>query len=279
MNKYEPYSPNELKEIIQEPWEISDKPYKLHAAFAISCLFDWFDSDEDDEESENYPNYWGRTIPKKMLDRMIKEIAIDFNDSAKQRKQIKIFGKGYSIRKVNAYDHERLNLIFNFPLNDSGEYEIVPEGILDLSGTTNIQSQYEVSKDQFTSNRNYLRQIIKLAEDDENNGWDKLTDMEVLIYCWATFYNEHQVDNYKQFLQEYENYIYVSDEEIKSCLNEKSTLREKPVGMYAFSQNKVMEWNSKNNQQSVARKIPIEEAENYWYNVALLNSFKPLDLK
>lgn len=283
-NKYNPYSLSELNTIIREPWEISDQPYKLHAAFAVSCLFELLDPNQDVDDFDDYAdhdkqNCWGQTIDKKTLDRLVKDITEDFNDAATNRKPIRIWDKSYSIRKINAYDHNRIDKIFNFPLKD-GQYEIVPEGIMNLAGPESAGlKSYEVTKEQHQSNKTYLRQIIMLAEDDENNGWDKLTDMELLIYCWALFYNKNQVDNLKQFLEEYKEYVYVTNSDIQDCLNAKSALREKPIGLYAFSSDKTREWNKNHNQVSVAESIPPEKADDYWYSKALTSTFKPIDFK
>ena len=220
---------------------------------------------------------WGNKIEKKILDRIVLDIEADFNDAATNRKPVRIWDKSYSIRKVNAYDHSRLHLIFNFPL-ENGEYTITKEGVLNLTGVSDpILKPYDISKEQAQINRTYLRQIIMLAEDDENDGWGQLTDMEIVVYCWALFYNKHQFDNFIQFKKEYQDYLYVTEKEILSCLNERSTLRQKPVGMYAFSHDKIQKWNQDNYQESAAIKIPASKAEDYWYDIALKKTFKPID--
>lgn len=142
-----------------------------------------------------------------------------------------------------------------------------------------ILQKYEISREHAQANRTYLRQIIMLAEDDANNGWDKLTDIEVAIYCWALFYNKYQVDNWILFKQKYKEHLYVEEVDIFSCFNDKATLRQGPIGMYTFSKNKVQEWNKANKQKSIAVEIPIQKAEDYWYDVALQSTFKPIDLQ
>lgn len=281
MNKYEPYNASDLKTLIKEPWEISDNPFMLHAAYALSCLFDICTSDDEEEDNEDFTqkNMWGCTVPQQILDRLVMEIAADFNDAARNHKQIRIWGKSYSIRKVNAYDPKRLHLIFQFPLKD-GEYTITEEGVMNLSGTIpDSLKSYEVSCQQAHANRTYLRQIIRLAEDDANNGWDKLTDMEIIVYCWALFYNKYQTDNFLQFKQKYKDYLYVKEPDIISCFNEKASLRQRPVGMYTFSYDKVQEWNETNHQKSVAVQTSPQEADDYWYEKALKSTFKPIDLR
>lgn len=275
---FQPYDPSELDILLKEPWEVSDRPFMLHAAYALSCLYDLC-AEEDDEEDFAPDNIWGSHIPQKILDRLVEDVKADFNDASSNRKAVRIWNKTYSIRKVNAYDHNRLHLIFNFPLED-GEYIITKEGVLNLGGPTmKGLEKYQVSKEQSQVNRTYLRQIIKLAEDDEHNGWDKLTDMEIVVYCWALYYNKYQHDNFVHFKKDYNGYLYVTDKAIFSCLNEKGVLMERPTGMYAFSHDKVMEWNEANSQKSYANLIPTDEADDYWYDVALKKTFKPIDHK
>lgn len=274
-NKYLPYDVSDIDTLLNEPWEISDQPFMLHAAYALNCLYDIVAPEDDEEFAPD--DIWGNKIEKKILDRLVLDIQDDFNDAATNRKPVRIWDKGYTIRKVNAYDHSRLHLIFNFPI-ENGEYTITKEGVLNLAGVIDpLLKPYEASKEQAQINRTYLRQIIMLAEDDENNGWDQLTDMEIVVYCWALFYNRQQFDNFIQFKKEYKDYFYVTEKEIFNCLNEKSTLRQKPIGLYAFSYDKIQEWNKTHGQESAANKIPASDAEDYWYEVALKKTFKPID--
>lgn len=279
-SKYQPYSVSDLDILMHEPWEISDRPFMLHAAYALSCLFETFLTDSEESEDTLTPDdMWGFKISQRILDRLVFDIESDFNDAASNYKQVRIWGKAYSIRKLNAYDHNRLHLIFNFPLSD-GEYTVTKDGIMDLHGIVpNDLKKYEISCEQAKANRIYLRQIIKLAEDDKNNGWDKLTDMEIIAYCWALFYNKDQSENWLRFKNEYKDYFYVNEPDILECFNEKASLRQGPVGMYTFSKDKIQKWNETNDQKSVAANMPEEEADNYWYDVALQSTFKPIDLR
>lgn len=278
MNKYQPYSTSDIDVLLHEPWEVSDQPFRLHAAFALSSLCEVCTPETEDEDEKFTPDdIWGCKVPKSIVDRLVLEIKADFNDAAANYKPVRIWGKPYSIRKVNAYDHDRLHLIFNFP-TDRNDYIISKEGVLDLTGvTSDVLEKYEVTREQAAANRIYLRQIVKLAEDDAHNGWDKLTDMEIIVYCWAIFYNKHQFDNFVLFKQEYKDYFYVKESEIIGCFNEKATVRQRPAGMYSFSFEKVQEWNETNDQKSYACEISKEDADNYWYEVALKGTFKPID--
>lgn len=278
-SKYLPYDESELHLLLHEPWEVRDQPYMLHAAFALNALYEMCCDPLDDEDDTftNPDNLWGCTVSKTILNRLVNEIATDFNDAAEYGKTFRVWGRPYSVRKVNAYDHNRLHLIFNFPTQGE-DYVITKTGVLNLAKTTNtpeMLNDYEVTREQAAENRLYVRQIIKLAEDDENNGWDKLTDMEIVLYCWALFYNKYQYNNFSHFKKEYKDYLYVSDIDIQSCYNAKAMLHQRPSGMYSFSKEKVLAWNETHNQQSVAISISKEDADNYWYDIACNTTFRP----
>lgn len=277
MNDFAPYQEEELKVLLNEPWEISDDPFKLHAAYALSCLYEAVIPDPDeDEELPEHDAIFGMTIPQKFLDRVVADAMENFNAAATNYGKIDVWGKSYAIRKRNAYDHTRINQIFKFPLKN-GEYQIVKEGVIDLKGCAASRSKYEDSIDELKLNKTYLRQIIMLAEDDDNDGYDKLTDMEISVYCWAQYYNKSQSDNFMEFLAKYKDYLYVSEGEMKACWNYHSELRGKPRGMYCFSATKVKQWNQNEGQKSIAETISPEEADNYWYETALKTTFKPID--
>lgn len=275
-NKYKPYDATELEVLLHKPWEVSDNPYMLYAAYALSSLWDICYPDEVDDEEEVSPdNMWGYAIPKRILDKLQIEIAADFDDAATNRKPIKIWGRSYSIRKICNYEPELLRLIFDFAL-EHDEYIVTKEGVMNLAKPANdVIHQYETNKEQAKANRTYLRQIIMLAEDDKNNGWNKLTDMEILIYCWALFYNKHQNENWLQFKLEYKDYFYVTEKEAMKCFISKAALRQRPVGMCTFSFEKVDQWNNANNQKSIAKTIQPSDADDFWYDTALKSTFKP----
>ena len=112
--KYEQYDDYTINILMNEPWEISDKPYKLHAAYALSCLFEVAAPEDDDEQSIGRDVIWGQRVPKKILDNLVVDIAESFNDAARNFKQVDIWERRYSIRKLNAFDAKRLIKIFDF---------------------------------------------------------------------------------------------------------------------------------------------------------------------
>lgn len=266
---YGSYDELELYQLMNEPWEVTDRPYLLHAAYALSCLSEALDDEDDDE---NTP-IWGKTIPERILKSIVKNAAENFNDAADNRTKIDVFGKPYSVRKANAYDRKRLESIFDFPLKD-GEYTVTKDGVKKLNSCE--YDSFQKSKESLAVNKLFLRKVIMLAEDDDNDGWDKLTNMEVAVYCWAKFYHKHQHDNEVLFAEKYKDYLYVDMSEIHSCMNDQSTIVKRLHGMYTFDYERVMAWNNEHGQHSVIDEITEQDAENYWYDVALKKTFKPI---
>lgn len=270
MSNYKKFTDTELYELMNEPWEVADRPYLLHAAYALSCLYETLVPDNDDE-IENF-SIWGQKIPEKVLKSIVKNVAENFIGAARNGGRIDINGKGYSIRKVNAFNPAILTEIFDFPL-ENGEYTIVKEGVRSLA-TVECMS-YQDDKEQFTKNRWFLRAVILIAEDDKNNGWDKLTDMEIAVYCWAQFYHKYGNNNETQFISEYKDYLYVGKRDMIGCWTDYAEKAERPNGLYTFDYLKVMQWNKGSNQKSIVDRISEQEAEDYWYDTALKTTFKP----
>ena len=265
------YDDLELYQLMNEPWEISDRPYLLHAAYALSCLSEALE-DESDEDAER-TEIWGKTIPERILKSVLRNVTEGFNDAARHGTRIDVWGRAYSVRKANAYDPKRLGDIFDFPFKD-GEYTVTKEGIKKLADCGH--GSFQDNKDKLKANKNFLRKVIKLAEDDENGGWDKLTDMEVAVYCWARFYHRFQCDNEVQFESKYKKHLYVSMDEIHGCIDEHAATKGRLHGMYCFDHEKVMGWNDRNGQLSVINEISDQEAEDYWYEIAIKKSFRPI---
>lgn len=275
-NNYKPYSDYDIHIFFSEPREISDKPYMLHAAFLLSCLFEAYTPDEsdEDEEGDSIPleDTWNWKIPQTVLNSIVKNANEQFIYASDNGTQIDIWGRGYSIRKPNAYDKSRLNNIFNFPI-DGDDYIVTKSGVINLMGDVKSDAHLRY-KDEFSDNKEYLRKVIMVAEDDEHNGWDKLTDMEVTMYLWAIFYRKNECENDIIFREKYKKDLYTSVNDDKSCWNSIAQLNSKPYGLYTFSACKVREWNKQHCQQSIIDKVDQQKADDYWYNVAIRTTCK-----
>ena len=264
---YAPYSEYDIHLLFSEIREISDKPYMMHAAFLLSCLYEAYTPNDDEEEQEfsNPENAWGWKIPKKVLESIIKNANEQFIYASEHGLQIDIWDKGYSIRKAKGYDPIRLKDIFAFPvIND--DYIVCKEGVMNLS--ENIETKtYDNAKEEYHDNKSYLRKVIMIAEDDANDGWNHLTDIEVTVYLWALFYLKHKTNNETSFRHRYKHDLYTTSEEDRSCWNHDAQQNMIPNGLYTFSANNVRAWNQQHNQTSIIDKVNNNDADDYWFNV------------
>lgn len=271
-NNYEPYSEYDIHLFFAEPREICDRPYMLHAAFLLNCLFEAYTPDDDEEEQPKLEDTWDWEIPKTILHSIVKNANEQFVYASDHGTQIDVWNNGFTIRKVNAYDKTRLADIFNFPSNGDN-YIVTKSGVMNLAGISRSEAQ-RVFKDEFSDNKSYLRKVIMVAEDDAHDGWDKLTDMEVTMYLWALFYRKHESENDIEFRSLYKKDLYTSAADDKSCWNAVAQLHSKPHGLYTFSAPKVREWNAQHNQPSIIDSIDAQQAEDYWYTTAIKSTFK-----
>lgn len=270
--KYEPYSDYDIHLFFSEPREVSDRPYMLHAAFMLSCLFEAYTPDDDEDEQPKLEETWGWKIPKSVLNSIVKNANEQFIYASDHGTQIDVWDKSFSIRKVNAYDKTRLGEIFDFP-TDGDDCVVTKTGVLNLAGNFKSEANENV-KNEFADNKSYLRKVIMVAEDDDNDGWDKLTDMEVTMYLWALYYRKHESDNEIEFRGLFKKDLYTSLSDDKSCWNAVAVLGSKPHGLYTFSACKVREWNKAHNQPSIIDSIDAQKAEDYWYDVAIKTTCK-----
>jgi len=267
MNKAINYDEIELYTLMNKPWEIADKPYLLFTAYALSCLYEAL---EDEEEEDN--SMWGKIIPEKIFNSVVRSSVENFNDAAQNDTKIDIWGRPYSIRRANSYDSNLLDGVFQFEHTEDG-YIVSKEGVIKLNADK--PSDYNTDAEILSRNKLFLRRIVLLAESEDANGWDKLTDMELIVYCWAQHYFKCADGELTRFYREYKDYIYPKKSAIFSCINERMMKHGKPASIYAFDHDKVMKWNEENGQPSVVDDVPKKEADDFWYEVAVVGTFKP----
>lgn len=270
--KYEPYNDYDIHLFFSEVREISDRPYMLHAAFLLSCLFEAYTPDDEEEDNPDLEHTWGWKIPKDILESIVKNANEQFIEASAQGVTIDIWGKRYSIRKANAYDKSRLNMIFQFP-TDGENYVVSKNGIMNLAGSFSADAHTEV-KNEFADNKSYLRKVVMTAEDDAHGGWDKLTDIETTMYLWAVFYRKQEMENETLFREKFSKDLYTTPEDDRQCWNAVAILNNKPNGLYTFSAAKIREWNKQHRQRSIIDTIDTTKADDYWYGVAIRTSCK-----
>lgn len=249
--EYAPYKNYDIYDMINEPRRISKDPYKLHAAFMLNCLFEVCPDDEDGNPQD--PNRtWGWTVPKAILQGIVKNGNEQFIEACNNSLQIDIWGHLYSIRHASLIEYDRLNSIFQFKENE-GNCIIEKSGIMNLS-----ECQSNKGKNitiQVNDNIDYLNNVVSVAEDDEHDGWDKLTDMEVTIYLWYLYKLKHTDNNYSTFRKRFKSDLYTTEQEEKACWNDKAQTDNAPTGLYLFAAEKVRMWNKRHRQQSVINKV------------------------
>ena len=271
--EYPSYSETDIYLFTERTREISRNPYQLFTAYIISALTELIHSDPNDDQN---PFIWGKTVPVDVFDRFYQSAVKDFIAAKENGLTIDIKGKPYTIRNASKIDEQRLADAFQFPVYDD-EYAICRMGV------KNVEENPITYSDQRKSLKDdnlYLRKIIYLAYDDENDGWDKLTDIEVVAYIWAYRMakalrtNQNINDKYiVNWWQECRKYADIPLKEIRSTWNDRFKVAEIADSICVFSADKIREWNKLNEQESEVDKIDDDVADNYWYEQAVNGDF------
>lgn len=243
--EYEPYKDYELHDILKEPRRIAKNPYKLYAAYMLSCIFELYEPEDEDDNADIDPETtWNWSVDKSIYDKAFKNAYEQFCDALDLDLQIDVWGQGYTIRNGRKLDKKKLLSVFNFPVDD-GDVIITKLGVL------NIEGDHELSlNEKFVQNKLYLEKVIQMAEDDAHDGWNKLTDMEVTMYIWYLWCKKTTSRDYKIFRQECAEDLYTIEDDDRSCFNDKVQLTHTPTTQYLFSALKVMDWNKQHHQKS-----------------------------
>ena len=258
-----PYSEYEIDMLVRDTDEISDSPYPLFAAYAISCLYDLAETEGN--------GIWGSKLPQSIVDKTLENAVADFCAATDNRLPIEIFGKSYRIERVNAFNRKVLINQFDFQ-RDGEDYIIEKSRIINLMVYN--EKPYLKAREELKGNRLFFRKVVVVAEDEANDGWDRLTDMEVAVYCWGYYHFSTKSYNAVEWYSKYAEYIGQPLSEIQKCWNDECRLMCKPNGMFIFSADAVREWNISNGQHSIVDKVPDDKANDYWYGVAVKNRFK-----
>lgn len=271
--EYPSYSETDIYLFTERTREISRNPYQLFTAYIISALTELIHSDPEDDQN---PSIWGKTVPKEVFDRFYQSALKDFIEAKENGLTVDVWGKPYTIRNGMMIDEQRLADAFQFPLNGD-EYAICRIGVRNVEkNPTTYSDQRKSLKDDNL----YLRKIIYMAYDDENDGWDKLTDMEVAAYIWAYHMakairnNQNINDRYiVNWWQECKKYVDIPLKEIRSTWNDRFKVAEIADSICVFSADKIREWNKLNGQESEVDNVPDDAADNYWYEQAVNGDF------
>lgn len=260
------YTDTELDTLLNNPREVSDRPYLLFTSYALNGLRDLVVPDDAADDDYDFPDdleMWGKQVPVKVLDRFLRELVEDFTSGS----SIVMHGKNYTVRRASSIDKEKLSQVFRFPVREN-MYTITKNGIVQIA------TEESYTKNDLHEDRTYLRKIIMLAEDDKNGGWKKLTDMEAAVYCWALFWHKRHINDIGKFQEEYNDWHGLSDKELMQGWTDKCKATGEPSGLFTFSAANIRKWNDDEGEESVIDSIPEKEADDYWFDHAINGTFK-----
>lgn len=258
---YNSYTEEELKIILYEPREIAKEPYKLLTSFIFNSVIEAFFGEHVDEEGFTP---WGLQLPSKTLFRFINDCIVDFKSAAENDDTIKINGQGFTIRKHSEIDYNKVLDIFSW--NKDGLTTITKEGIKNIECSS--PQTYEEKKVMYADNRLYYWKVMVQGFTDE--GYDKLTDMEVAMYCWAMWIRDIPMsatvndDMVKEWWKQEYSYFELPLKEVISCFCDE-TIKNNMNTPCIFSAEKIRKWNQSHKVKSVIDNINKEEAEYKWY--------------
>ena len=259
-SEYPTLSDYDLRILKERTRDISASPYRLFLAFVLSSISDALEPDDIEEDIRQ--SVWGRTIPVDIFDRMFNSCLDDFVEAIQNHITIEVFGKPYSIRNAKSVSIEKLAESVQFPVYND-EYSICKMGFKNVESEqlSDFASQRRELKDDLA----YIRKIIYLANDDYNDGWDKLTDIELAAYLWVYYTaravakqrrinDKYMVEWYQKRLLKYANLPMAT---IRSMWSSRVKIVEQADSITTFSAEKMRKWNESE------RKLSYEQEYNF----------------
>lgn len=256
---YPNYPSDVVKDTLKNTRKYAGDPHALLIAYVLSSIKELLDEDKD---------LWGAKVPTEILDRYIDSCYDDFMNAAYMGTTIKIEGNGYRVRKIKDLSIEKARQMFSFPTED--DYSIIcAEGVFDVR--KKVAQTHQEQSDSYKINRFYFWKVMAYANGTDEQ-WDKLTDMEIAMFCWAMWikklpYSAVVNDDMIQEWWEHEyEYFELPLDEIKGCFATEICDSNKLNTYFAFDYYKVKEWNNSHNVKSEAEKLSDMEAYDNWYN-------------
>ncbi len=250
------YTEADIDAIVNDTRRVCSDPCKLLTAFLIDNLADLAEEDE----------LWGSEMPCKIVDKMVVDCAIDFKEASGRGDTIRIRGGGYTVRHADTINWNDVPFILQFR-KKGDNYEITKNGVY------NINSEFHEDcgkrREESRDNRFYFHKVIWLSF--QKGGWEKLTDMEAAMYCWATWVHKFNADHavteshIQSWWEKYYNYFCLPLKEVRSCFDDNIAERMQFTTLCPFSHAKVALWNKKHSQESAAEKVDEAISEDDWF--------------
>lgn len=257
--KYQNFHPTKLQDIIDNPQDYSKDNYMLYVSYVIDNLQSLLLSDDEEEQ------IWGMKIPVKTIRKFLNHCLEDFIECGNSDEPIIIKGHSYSLRKFQSVNLRKLQDTFDFPTEDN-------MAVISKTGVFNTRysasSSMEERKESYDGNRFLFWKVVLAAQTDE--GWDSLSDMEIAVFMWGemirklpfkTIVNSKMI---RQWWEENYEYLAIPLKDIEECLDAEMCETHKLNTFFAFSADKVREWNETHGHSSVADKIGNMEAYDKW---------------
>lgn len=260
----ETYNKYALIKLVNRIEEICSDPYALFQSYVLNSMIDNYCEDD-----EGVDGLIGKEIPADDFDKLHSECFDSFLHAKDSDGLIDIQGRGYVIRKAGTVDVNLLGKSIQFE-RKSDNYIVSPGGFkkIELRQSGDFQSK----KQEYQEDQDFVRKVITLALDDENDGWNKLTDMELIVYLWVyelnkakgrgAKINDYYLANwYKESVLEYTD---IKLSEIRKCFSQRIRIIEMADTPILFSKSKVMSWNTSNNQNSFIESVDPNLANSFW---------------
>ena len=275
MLEFKPYDKSLLKEMLSDPRCIRNNPYLIFIAYFWDKLKDYlYQYEFAEEEPEDTPEYDDYTIDGKSIGINIFETILgacmeDIVSAQKNRLTVRINDKPFRVNKFPEIDTAALPKFFNFEEHD----DMVTISLDKVNTYIPTGDDYEMTVGQQTKNsRSYFHKIVYLVENDDE-GWDKLTDIEAVAYTWAVKMAKYESKDAVACMPEILKFVKYVDREI--CDMDIESLPDcwihdfnlaKVIIDAQFSATLMEKWNKKHKQKSYIDEIDDEKAKEFWYD-------------
>lgn len=271
-----PIEQHQLTEILRDPNSAKKDPYLLYISYTWNKLKEFkYDEFLDVDDLDDYIMYEELDISMmginaETLYEIMRSCAEDIVAAQDNGLVIKIEGKPYRLSRTVKADPDVMMRLFQFkPAPYDSSILIMNPGLVMTPYDPNAKIKDEAS--ELKESRTYFHKIVWLVENDED-GWDKLTDIEAAAYIWGMKMARYEGRMTKGLMKETIKVINrikrdigrFTLDDIFDYWNADFTDSEVAVESQ-FSVSKMREWNNENNQKSVVDKVDKDLADDFWY--------------
>lgn len=275
MLEFKRYDKPLLKEMLRDPRGVRNDPYLIFVAYFWDKLKDYLYqyefAEEEPEDALEYDDYTinGKDIGINVFGTILDACMEDIISAQQNRLTVRINDKPYRVNKFPEIDQAALPRFFDFDVHD----DLVTISLDKVNTYIPTDGDYEMSIDQQTrSSRSYFHKIVYLVENDDE-GWDKLTDIEAVAYTWAVKMAKYEGKEAVACMPEILKFVkYVNKElcdmdieNLPDCWVHDFNMAKLTIDAQ-FSATLMKKWNKKHKQKSYIDEIDDEKAKEFWYD-------------